>query len=121
MGERSFNASACQRVPHVFYRKTQVLLLPTKLISQVPRPKIDPRTPGMISRHASPQLQSMDKRSVWKLNSCPVSLNLRPQESHNFDMLVLGFIRGRPIDVSIFGFSHLLQVTSNLGSNPGGF
>ena len=35
-------------------------------------------------------------------------------------MSVLEFLRDRPIDVSIFGFSHLLQVTSDLGSNPGG-
>ena len=35
-------------------------------------------------------------------------------------MSVLENIRDRPIDVSIFGFSHLLQVTSDLGSNPGG-
>ena len=56
---------------------------------QVPRPWIEPRTPGMTSRHSTPQLQSMDKSSVWKLNWCPVSLNLHPQESHNFDMSVL--------------------------------
>ena len=41
---------------------------------------------GMKSRHSTPQLQSMDKSSVWKLNWCPVSLNLHPQESHNFDI-----------------------------------
>ena len=76
-----------QIVSHFFDSQTQVWLLPTKLISQVPRPRIEPRTPGMISRHSTPQLQSMDKRSVWK----------HPQESHNFDMSVLDFIRNWPI------------------------
>ena len=35
-------------------------------------------------------------------------------------MSVLEFLRDRPIDVSIFGFSHPLKVTSDLGLIPRG-
>ena len=35
---------------------------------------------GMKSRHSTPQLQSIDKSWVWKLNWCPVPLNLHPDQ-----------------------------------------
>ena len=34
---------------------------------------------GMKSMHSTPQLQSIDKSSVWKLNRCPVPLNLHQE------------------------------------------
>ena len=114
-GGRSFNASVYVTLSQRWLRMTKDdfrmtpgwhwcwwMMLPNCLSNssqKVPRPKIELGTLGTISRHSTPQLQSMDKSSVWNLNWCPVSLNLSPQESHNFDMLVLGFIRDWPIDV----------------------
>ena len=86
-----FNASVwvTKSFPRFWQSNPGVALAYQSHLNMVPCPRIEPRTPGMTSRHSTPQLQSMDKSSVWKLNWCPVSLNLHPQESHNFDMSVL--------------------------------